>query len=359
MVLSVCLTVLAFALSGGPVRSAVPSTDTILSFDGNTGWLNSPPLTPADLKGKVVLVDFWEYTCVNCLRTLPYLRTWWQRYHNDGFVIIGVHTPEFGFSGENGNVAAAVKQLGIDWPVVLDAHTNIAHRYQMWGWPEELLYDQNGRLQETQKGEGNYAQTEAKIQELLRASNPGAHFPAVMALLPQDSYDKPGAVCYPQTPETFVGPWRGQAVANAPAFAGSGDANYVDSSPSSHEEGKIYLNGYWHVSPGGQAMISGGNNGYLDMVYQAIQVEVVMKPDNGQSVRVNVTEDGKPVPLSDAGADVRYDADGNSYVQVNTPRAYEVIMNKEFGKHDLRLAPDRYGLGIYDIAFESCQIPGT
>jgi thiol-disulfide isomerase/thioredoxin len=342
--------------SGSPQRAAADAP-VLLSFDGNTGWINSPPLTLADLRGKVVLVDFWEYTCVNCLRTLPYLHAWYDRYHDKGFVIVGVHTNEFGFSGETPNVSAAVKQLNIDWPVVLDTNNAIAKRYAFTGWPEELLYDQNGQLQETQNGEGNYPQTEAKIQQLLRASNPTAQFPQVMALLPQDSYDKPGAVCYPQTPETFVGPWRGQTIANASAFSSGGDANYMDNS-SGDDAGKLYLSGYWHPSPDGQAMVTGGNNGYVRLGYQAIQVVVVMTPERGPT-RVNVTEDGKPVPRTDAGADLQFDASGNSFVTVDAPRAYNVIMNKTFGQHDLKLAPAGYGLGVYSFAFESCQIPGS
>ena len=342
--------------SGTAQRAAADAPVGILGFDGNTGWINSPPLTPAALHGKVVLVDFWEYTCVNCLRTLPYLRTWYERYKDQGFVIVGVHTNEFGFSGESSNVNAAVKQLNITWPVVLDSNDAIAKRYQFTGWPEELLFDQNGQLQETQNGEGNYPQTEAKIQQLLKATNPTAHFPAVMALLPQDSYDKPGAVCYPQTPETFVGPWHGQAIANASAFTSNGDANFVDN-PSTHDAGKVYLSGYWHPSPDGQAMVSSSNNGYVRLGYQAIQVVVVMKPENGQTTRVNVTENGQPVPKGDAGSDLQYDASGNSYVSVDAARAYNVIMNKTFGQHDLRLAPDHVGLGVYSFAFESCQVP--
>ena len=100
--------------------SAASASKSMQSFDGNAGWLNSDPLTPAQLRGKVVLVDFWEYTCINCLRTLPYLREWYKRYRDKGFVIVGVHTPEFGFSGERANVAAAAKRLDVTWPVVLD-----------------------------------------------------------------------------------------------------------------------------------------------------------------------------------------------------------------------------------------------
>ncbi len=315
-------------------------------------------MTPDSLRGKVVLVDFWEYTCINCLRTLPYLREWYSRYQNHGFVIIGVHTPEFGFSGDTGNVTAAVKRLGVDWPVVLDTNNAVWKRYQANGWPTEYLFDQRGQLQETLTGEGNYQSTEAKIQALLRAGNPSLHLPALMALLPQDNYTKPGAVCYPVTPETFVGPWRGEVIANAPAFHDPNtDADYADNSRSAHEPGQLYLQGYWHPSAQGQAMVSGGSNGYLSIGYQAIQVTVVMKPENGKSTRVNVTQDGRPVAHQDAGKDVSYDSGGNSYVTVDAPRAYDMIDNAQFNKHELRLSPQGYGVGIYDFAFESCEVP--
>src|SRR5579864_4395575 len=136
------------------------TVSTLASFDGNTGWINSPPLTPADLRGKVVLVDFWEYTCINCLRTLPYLREWYKRYANDGFVIVGVHTPEFEFSGDPKNVEAATKRLGVTWPVALDNHDTIWNRYGTNTWPHELLFAQNGHRVESVIGEGGYPETE-------------------------------------------------------------------------------------------------------------------------------------------------------------------------------------------------------
>jgi thiol-disulfide isomerase/thioredoxin len=341
--LSLCL---AFLLT-----AAVPP------LDGGTAWIGSSKLTAADLRGKVVLVDFWEYTCVNCLRTLPYLHAWYERYRNDGFIIIGVHVPEFNFSHDDKNVAAAVNRLGITWPVVLDDDYAIAKRYQFSEWPQELLFDQDGNLVETQRGEGNYQQTEAKIQQLLRAQNAKLALPPVMALLPQDSYNKPGAVCYLQTPETYAGPWHGTKIAGAPRLGDpSHDRLYADQS-AAHEDGRIYLQGYWHVSPRGEAMISGGGDGYAAIRYHAIQVVTVLTPDPGSSTRVDVTQDGKPVPKDDAGADVRYDTSGMSYITVDAPRAYDVIMNAKFGSHDLRLVPQRYGLGVYSFDFESCEIP--
>ncbi len=275
------------------------------NFSGGAAWLNSPPLTPAALRGKVVLVDFWEYTCINCLRTLPYLREWYRRYHDDGLVIIGVHTPEFAFSGDDRNVTDAVKRLGIAWPVVLDDGYAVWNRYHNNIWPHEFLFDQNGNLVESQEGEGNYQQTEQKIQALLHAENPQLRLPAVMALLPQDSYNKPGAVCYPKTPETYVGPWHGQHVANRPQLFDP--TQYIDRG-GDREDGKVYLQGSWTISPQGQAMISAANDGYAALPYHAIQVVAVMRPQQGTPVRVVVTQDGKPVPHSDAGKDLAYDA---------------------------------------------------
>ena len=195
-------------------------TDSLQNFDGASGWLNSAPLTPAGLHGKVGLVDFWEYTCINCLRTLPYLKAWYARYHDKGFEIVGVHSPEFGFSGDRSNVAAAAARLGITWPVALDDDHAIWLRYGVASWPTEALFDQDGKLVETQVGEGDYPQTESEIQSLLIAKNSGLHLPPVMALRPQDSYDKSGSVCYPQTNETYVGPWHGPTIADAGAFSG-------------------------------------------------------------------------------------------------------------------------------------------
>ncbi len=324
----------------------------ILSFEGNAGWVNGAPLTAADLQGKVVLVDFWEYTCLNCLRTLPYLREWYKRYHQYGFVIVGVHSPEFNFSGESANVASAAKRLDVTWPVVLDDHMTVWKRYGNDVWPHEYLFDRSGNLVDSVAGEGRYPQTEAKIQELLRAGGPKLALPPVMALLPQDSYDKPGAVCYPQTAEILVG--------HAPILNASGmndpaqDTSYAYH-VSDPKDGGLYLQGYWHLSK--EAAVSGESGGFLALKYHAIQVTAVLRPEGHGTVRVDVMQDGKPIARGDAGKDVAYDASGKSYVNVDAARSYDLLLNAKFGEHELRLYPQGYGLGIYDFAFESCEIP--
>ncbi len=324
----------------------------IPSFDGNTGWINSPPLTPADLRGKTVLVDFFEYTCINCLRTLPYLREWYKRYHKYGFEIVSVQTPEFGFSGERANVEAAARRLGITWPIVMDANNAIWNRYHNDAWPHEFLFAPNEQLVESLAGEGGYPDTEHRIQLILKVTQPNLDLPAPMALLPQDSYDKPGAVCYPKTAESLVGR---QPIADATGQSRTMEAEYTDS--GGHRDGAVYLQGYWRMT--NEAAISGGSDGYFAMRYHAIQVEIVMRPEQGP-VRVGVTQDGKPVARGDAGKDLRYDANGNSYVEVNAPRAYDVIDNAQYApSRELRLMPQGAGLGIYDLAFESCEVPGS
>lgn len=356
MILTGVAFLLLCATFGGraPVRAA--GVQTIQNFGGAAGWLNSAPLTPDSLRGKVVLVDFWEYTCVNCLRTLPYLKAWYERYHDKGFEIIGVHSPEFGFSSDRQNVASAAARLGVTWPIALDDDHTIWTRFNVASWPTADLFDQDGNLVELQVGEGNYPQTEAKIQALLKAKDPGVRLPPVMALLPQDSYDKPGAVCYPQTPETYVGPWRGVVVANAGAFDDPSQDSIYQDPGAPHRDGAIYLQGYWHATKDLQGMVSGGNNGYLLMHYRAIQVVSVLRPESGGSVRVNVTQDGKPVARADAGPDIQFDADGTSFFTVNAARAYELLDNAHYGEHELRLSPQGYGAGIYSFAFESCEV---
>jgi thiol-disulfide isomerase/thioredoxin len=338
------------------LAGAAPSTAGLRSFDGGTGWLNSPPLTPSALAGKVVLVDFWEYTCVNCLKTLPYERAWYARYAKYGFTIVGVHTPEFAFSGEPANVAAAVKRLGIAWPVVIDSHHAIWDRFGNDAWPHELLFDQHGKLIADHEGEGDYPAMEQRIQQALHATNPNARFPQPMDYLPQDRYSKPGAVCYRHTPEMYVANWRGDGVlGNEQGYAVGHAVDYVD--PGGHQEGRAYLQGPWLQT--GEAMVGAPGSAaaqHVALLYRAIEVVAVLAPADHAPVPTFVTQDGPPLARTDAGRDVRFDAQGRSFVVVDAPREYELVMNKHFGQHDLELLPEHPGLGVYTFDFEACEV---
>src|SRR5579864_1685300 len=248
------LTLLVLVVAGALPAAATTDIKTLQSFVGAREWLNSDALSPAALAGKVVLVDFWDYTCVNCLRTLPYEKAWYERYKSLGFTIVGVHSPEFAFAGESANVRAAVKRLGIAWPVVLDNQNAIWNRYHNDAWPHEYLADAAGRIVYDYVGEGDYPQTEAAIQGLIRQLHPDAHLPPTMALLPEDSYDKPGAVCYPQTREMYVGAWRGSdaALGNREGYKRGTIVEYHDRGRG-HVDGFVYLQGPWFNAD--QAMV--------------------------------------------------------------------------------------------------------
>ncbi len=339
---------MAFSVSQSAIQAASISAE-LPSFDGAAGWLNSAPLTPQSLRGKVVLVDFWEYTCINCLRTLPYLRTWYTRYHYDGLVIVGVHTPEFSFSADPKNIDAADKRLEVTWPVALDPKFVVWNTFHNDVWPHEYLYNQQGQLVDQTSGEGGYQHTERAIQRLLLATNPGAHFPEPMPLLPQDNYLKPGAKCYLGTPEAIVGSEHGLGVENFPPNNGE-----FQDPTNGHTDGRVYLNGKWNISQEAAVSTNDTDGAYVAMRYHAIQVVSVLSDPLG-STDVILTQDGKPIPREDAASDVKFDGRGRSYVTVNASRAYELLKNRHFGTHELRLYPQSAGVGMYSFDFESCE----
>lgn len=323
---------------------------------GGVAWINSPPLTIAQLKGKVVLVDFWEYTCVNCLRTLPYLKEWQRRYKDDGLVIIGVHTPEFAFAAEPDNVKRAAKDLGIEYPVAVDSNYRIWKAYDNHYWPHHFLIDRRGVIREDHVGEGGYGLTELRIQQLLRDGEPNAVFPAVMtAVRPED---KPGAVCYPTTGETYVGYGRGE-LGNSGGYTQDRPAAYQD--PGTHLDGVIYAQGEWIANP--ESMRHGRSDpsiaDYLALRYHATEVNAVMKSAAATPYRVYLTQDGKPLDPQDAGKNVKFDEGARSYVEVGASRMYYLVHNRKHGGHDLRLSSPSEDFDLYAFTFGSCEVPNV
>ena len=151
----------------------LPVEGEMASLDGATGWLNSPPLTTAGLRGKVVLVDFWTYTCINWLRTEPYVRAWAEKYKNQGLVVIGVHTPEFAFEHDVDNVRRAVKAMRVDYPVAIDSDYAIWNAFKNEYWPALYFVDAKGQIRHHKFGEGGYEQSERVIQQLLTEAGVG------------------------------------------------------------------------------------------------------------------------------------------------------------------------------------------
>lgn len=336
------------------LRSAFPSAPKAIPPLQGIGWLNSSPLSPETLKGKVVLVDFWEYTCVNCLRTLPYVKAWDERYRDKGLLIIGVHTPEFEFGKKPENVKRAVERFRIRYPVVLDSNYDIWRAFGNQYWPRKYLFDARGRLRYDHIGEGSYDHTELQIQKLLLELHPDLKFPRPLKGLTHE--DKPGAVCLPTTRELYVGYARGQ-MGNPEGYKPEQAGVYRD--PGRHDEGLIYVQGAWQNEKEAlrHARKSSNHGDYILIKYKAIEVNAVIKPASRKSFRVYVFQDGKPLPEADRGLDIRYDEQGRSYLPVSEPRMYRIVNNREYGTYELKLSSDSENFALYAYTFGACTVP--
>jgi cytochrome c biogenesis protein CcdA/thiol-disulfide isomerase/thioredoxin len=239
-------------------------------------WINSRPLSIPSLRGKVVLVDFWTYSCINCLRTLPYLKAWDARYRSKGLVILGVHTPEFAFEHDRGNVTAAVKRLGVRYPVALDNSYGTWKAYSNNYWPADYLVDQAGRVREVHFGEGDYAQTERKIRLLLAAGKPGG--------LPQPGRDADRTPREIRTPESYLGYLRIGNYAGSPLRTNREAAYRFP--PSLTQDSYAYA-GSWKVEA---ERIIAGEDARLRLHFGARTVHLVLTGRGFVTIKLN----GKP-----------------------------------------------------------------
>jgi len=315
-------------------------------------WINTEPLTMEELRGRLVLVDFWDYTCINCIRTLPYLKEWHARYKDKGLVIVGIHTPEFGFAKERESVEQAIARFGIEYPVLLDSNYENWNAYGNRYWPHKYLVGPDGRIIYDHVGEGAYGETEAVVQKELREINPGASLPNIMA--PLRGMDKPGAVCYPMTPELYLGYRRG-VLGNPEGYRPDHVVDFVD--PKTHRDGQVYAQGHFYNGDEflRHARETPEPEDYILVPYHALEVNAVIRPASGP-FEVVVTQDGKPLDMADAGTDV-HEADGRTLVLVDGPRMYRIVANREFGSHELKLSSTSSSFAIYAFTFGSCEEP--
>jgi len=270
---------------------------------GIQGWINSDPLTLARLKGKVVLIDFWTYSCINCERTQPYLNAWYNTYRADGFVIIGVHAPEFAFEQVPENVQKAVTADGIKYPVALDNGFETWKAYANNYWPAKYLIDKDGRVRYTQFGEGDYDVTESKIRQLLGES-------ASTKPMVQVTADGPGSTN--QTPETYLGTEREERYVGKPGLGGG--STYTEASVGANE---WTLGGAWDVAS--QAITAASDGATLTLNYTGRDVYLVMGGPPGSTVKVAV----------DSSATLGSDVGPNSTVTLDGPRMYRIVESTE------------------------------
>ena len=322
-------------------------------FPKNVTWLQGGPLAMAELRGRPVLIDFWDYTCLNCLRTLPYLKEWHKRYKDLGLVIVGVHAPEFSFAHNAEHVRRAVASEGLEYPIVVDNEYAVWQAYANRYWPAKYLVDREGKLRYYHFGEGAYDRTEAAVQTLFREASPEIILPGLVEPLRDE--DKPGAVCYRVTPELYLGYQRGR-IGNTAGIEPDKPATYRDI--GKHAEGYFFLEGDWLLAAESAARPVGATGeSRLHLRYMAKEVNLVMMPPYaGGEGRLELLQDGPPLAEGDLGADARIEG-GNAVVVVSTPRMYRLVNNQEIDTHELTLVTKSDGLSLYAFTFTSCVAP--
>jgi thiol-disulfide isomerase/thioredoxin len=266
--------------------------DAAPGFGGATAWLDSAPLDLAQLRGKVVLVDFWTYSCINCIHTFPHVEGYWQGYRADGLVVVGVHTPEFAFERNVDNIRSALQRYGLTYPVAVDSDYAVWDAYGNRYWPAEYLVDAYGRIRDTHFGEGNYADTETAIRQLLaEAGHPPEQPPGETAASGQGTSG-------PVSPELYVAGDRA-AVANQPSYQ-DGAVRFYERPPSAAPD-QITLVGNWSFTD--QNATAGPEAASALVQFNGAGANAVLDGPHGACVEVLL--DGSPIPADRAGKDVQ------------------------------------------------------
>ncbi len=319
-----------------------PAAKELASIDGYINT-NGQPITIKSLIGnKVVLLDFWTYSCINCQRTLPYLEAWYAKYKDAGLEIIGVQSPEFNFEKILGNVQAAVTKFGIQYPVVLDNEMATWNAYGNEYWPEDYLIDINGLVVDRNIGEGNYVGVEQEIQKLLLERAQALGLPA--STVPTGIVNVTGTTIEANSPETYFGAARNEYLANG-VQAQEGTQTLSDPATSSIEMNQLYLGGTWNFAD--QYATNQSADAHIFYSYDARHVYFVASgTQTGQSVSITILRDGVPL-TTDRGADV----DGSGNATINQSRLYDLIDQSAPATHTLEIIVHNPGLQAYTFTF--------
>ena len=363
------------APESGDMESTVPAMfartgDEKLApeLQGIVGWINSEPVSLTSQRGKVVLVDFWTYTCINCIRTLPYLKSWYDKYNDSGLVILGIHTPEFDFEKLRPNVIEAVDKFDIKYPVAQDNDYRTWRAFENRFWPAKYLIDTDGFIRYTHFGEGAYAETEQWIRSLLQEA--GANLDGVSTnvqpeplVLSEARAAEPGSR---QTRELYAGYERNYGAlqsGSVPPYVPypeyyqerNSDIEYTD--PGEHNNHFIYLEGLWRNTLESlvHAQETENYEDYIAIRFYATSVNAVMAPVDSESFPVRLTLDEAPLGPDIAGVDVMVDEDGNSYVLVDEARMYSLVDASEFGGHELKLSSNSPEFSLFAFTFGSYE----
>ena len=317
------------------------------NFAGIVRWLNSNPLSMEELGGKVVLVDFWTYSCINCLRTLPYLRDWNEKYASRGLEIVGVHSPEFEFEKSEANVREAIAREQITWAVAMDNDFQTWQAYQNRYWPHKFLIDQDGYIRYDHIGEGAYEETELQIRKLLAEAG------REVSDIPVGGVAVDGRPRARTTRELYMGSgwWQGGYLGNEDSTLAATGESFFDSSV--HEEGRFYLQGVWDTDSESvrHARATEDYKDYVAIKYRAASVNVVVRPQGSEPFKVVTTMMGKPLLEEVWGDDIQVDEEGRTYFQVDMPRLYNVIRGAEVWASELELRVKSTDFVLYTFTF--------
>ena len=341
-------------LGVAPDGSVTPQRE----LTGLTGWLNSEPLTIAGEleQGRVVLVDFWTYTCINCIRTLPYLRDWHAKYAASGLVIVGVHAPEFDFEHEADNVLAAMDRLDVGWPVAQDNDFRTWRAFENRFWPAKYLFGVDGRIRYSHFGEGDYLETEEEIRAALTAAGHDVSAIQLGSAAPARDPDA-GA----QTRELYGGyernySPRGLYAAQDEYYAAPDlelEYDDIDTTRGERDHNRWYLQGLWRNEREAivHARTTSNFEDYFALRFVSRSVNVVLNPPPGDPFTVVIELDGRALSREEAGADITYDEAGRSIIVVTEPRVYAIVELSEWGDHELKLRSNSDHFAIFALTF--------
>jgi thiol-disulfide isomerase/thioredoxin len=291
---------------------------SLLDFEGAIGWLNSPPLNSQSLHGKIVLVDFWTYTCINSLRPMPYIKSWAAKYEKAGLVVIGAHTPEFSFEKERENVETAVRELNVNFPVAIDSDYKIWRSFNNQYWPAQYFFDGMGKMRHHHFGESEYVESEHMIQELLR-ENGAAGIDGSMVDVSGVGVEAAPNWNDQQSPETYVGYRQAERFASPERV--SQDSPMMYSTPERLSLNQWGLSGSWNV--GGESATLQSAPGKIAYRFHSRDLHMVLCSP-GKPTRFMVKLDGGS-PRNNYGADI--DTDGKG--EAREPRLYQLIRQRE------------------------------
>ena len=331
-------------------------------------WINSEPFIIESRRGEVVLIDFWTFSCINCIRTLPYLKSWHDKYADSGLVILGVHSPEFEFEKDLGNVREAVEEFGLEYPIVQDNEFGTFRAFENRYWPAKYLIDRDGYIRYTHFGEGRYAETEGWIRKLLTEA--GADVSGISDETAPAPVRHPDALSArgdeTRTRELYAGYRRNKNALDSgrrspyilsPEYYSSPGEDILYYDPGEHRNDFLYLEGLWRSTEESivHARRTDGFTDHIAILFFATSVNAVMSPVGTEPFTVRVVIDGHPIERREAGSDIVYDSDGNSTVVVDEARLYNLIELASYGGHELTLSSDSDQMEFFTFTFGSYE----